>query len=316
MFQLVSSACRFSKFLNQPLVSASTHFISARYKSSSTIIKIFEKIRENFRQDAFGGLLIDLTAVKLNKNILSSNTFKKFLKNEMEVQKTNCIHVMGLKIPANEGAVMKVAISCGFRHHHANAEYSLLNYCLSQHTIKECSFPAFRTISAGVTIVVFTKDLKEVLVVMEQVGPIKKFKPPTGGIDYGLNEDTPLKAAIRELEEETQIVVDPASAILVGTGWSNNYRGTNPDISYIFAFVLNEKQQPVAQTSEISKAQWISVEEFMQEPTEEKNKPWLLRQAVIAGHQALRVSKDTWKVQTLYLTTGKPVDFFSSAPKE
>jgi|GEM_PF-1185955 len=283
---------------------------------SGELFKDIENIQNALKiiakPDPFKGLMLDFTLLPSKDMFKYSVIFRNILRMRIEVEKESGIHVLGLKVPSNEGDIMKVAIECGFRHHHGNAEYSLLNLCLKNHDLKECSFPPYRTISAGVTGVVFDPELKKVLVVTEKVG-IKKSKPPTGGIEYGVNEDTPLKAVIRELREEVNILVKPDEAVLVSTGWSNNYRQNNPDISYIFAFCLKEMQEPLIQQSEIEKAEWVSIEDYALLPKDEKDKPWLLRQAVTIAYRALKDQRDIWKPQTLYLTTGKPVEFYSSS---
>lgn len=293
-----------------------------RSQANSTSCDLFKNI-ENIQNalvtiakpDAFKGCVFDFTALKENDIFEETEVFKNIFRIQIEIARENGTHVLGLKVPAAWGTVMKSAIDLGFRHHHANGEYSLLNLCLSGHRASECSFPAFRTISAGVTVVVFDPTLAKVLVVTEKTG-IKKPKPVTGSIEYGEKGDTPLKTAIRELEEEVKIRVKPEDLVLVGTGWSNNYRQNNPDISYIFAVRLKEMQEPVIQQSEIAKAEWVSIDEFTKTLEDEKDKPWLLRQVVVVAYNALKKQKGVLKPQTLYLTTGKPVEFYSSINKE
>lgn len=282
--------------------------------NSNELFKDIESIQNALKTiskaDPFKGMLLDFSLLPSKEMFKESRVFKNILRARIEVEREEGIHVLGLKVPSNEGDIMKAAIECGFRHHHANAEYSLLNLCLQGHSIAECSFPAYKTVSAGVTAVVFDEELKKVLIVTEKTG-ITKSKPPTGGIDYGVNQDTPLNAVIRELKEEVNIHLNPNDAVLVGTGWSNNYRQNNPDISYIFAFRLKEMQETIIQQSEIKKAEWVLVEDFAVLPEEENEKPWLLRDVVFVAYQALKNQKDLWKPQTLYLTTGKPVEFHS-----
>lgn len=280
--------------------------IKQQSKSVQYALKTMEQIA---RRDAFKGLLIDFTAWPLKKKIPSSRILNRTLHYIINNEKENT-HVFGLKIPSNNVALITTAISHGFRFHNANSANALLNLCLENHEINQCTFPPYRTVSVGVTGVVFDSELKNVLVVMEKIGVIKKFKPPTGGVDYGEGGETPLDAVVRELDEEVNIKVDRDKAVFVGTGWTNNYREYNPDISYIFAFVIEQKQELNFQQSEISNAKWISVEEFKEEPPEEKQKPWLLRQAVVTAFEAVKTRDSTWKPRTLHLSTGKPVQFF------
>ena len=282
--------------------------IKQQSKSVQNAIKAMEEIA---KRDAFKGLVIDFTAWPIEKKIPSSRILNKTLNYIIQNEKENT-HVFGLKVPSNNNTLISTAINHGFRFHNANPTSALLNLCLENHEIKQCTFPPFRTVSVGVTGVVFDRELKNVLVVMEKIGVIKKFKPPTGGVDYGEGRETPLDAVVRELEEEVNIKVERDEAVFVGTGWTNNYREYNPDISYIFAFVMKKKQELNLQHSEISNAKWISIEEFKEEPVEEKQKPWVLRQAVIHAFEAVQKRGLAWKPRTLYLSTGKPVEFFSA----
>lgn len=284
-------------------------FSQAVRNNMQGVVKLM--IEKKATLDAYNGFCIDLTAISVNEFVSKPDFFQNILHSIISNQREKGFHVFSLKISADNGCMIKGAIECGFRHHHANSDYSLLNLCLKNHTIKECTYPPFRTISAGVTAVVFDKELKNVLVVMESVGSIKKIKPPTGTVEYGQNQETPLEAVVRELKEETQIEVDPAKAFHVGSTWSNNYRGTNPDIAFIFAFVLDQMKEPVAQKSEISKAKWVSVEEYIQVLPEEIGKPWLLRQVVVSAFEAIKNNK-YWKPKTVYLSTGNKVDLFTT----
>ena len=290
--------------------------------TSGDLFKNIESIQNALvtiaKPDPFKGCMFDFTALKENAIFEETEVFKNIFRIQIEIARENGTHVLGLKVPAAWGTVMKTAIELGFRHHHANEEYSLLNLCLSGHGPKECSFPPFKTISAGVTAVVFDPTFSKVLVVTEKTG-VKKPKPVTGGIEYGEKGDTPIKTAIRELKEEVQIDVKPEDMILVGTGWVNDYRQNNPDIQYIFSTRLKEMQEPVIQQSEIAKAEWVPIHKFIETPDDEKEKPWLLRQVVEVAYNAQVAQinqKGVWKHKTLFLTNGKPVEFYSSNNRE
>jgi len=282
---------------------------------NSCIQTALSTAEEISKRDNFNGRLIDFTAWPQDKKIPLPYLLKEFFNLIISGEKEKKTHVIGLKIPSNNLDIMQIAIKKGFQFHNANPSDALLNLCLENHKVNQCSFPPFRTVSVGVTAVVFDRELKNVLVVMERIGNIKKFKPVTGGVDYGESGETPLDAAVRELKEEVQIDVDREKAIFVATGWANHYRGNNPDISNIFAFVIDQMQKPYAQQSEISKAKWMSIEEFMQEPSDENEKPWLLRQAVVAAFEAVINAEQAWKPRTVYLSTGKPALFFSALNK-
>ena len=53
-------------------------------------------------------------------------------------------------------------------------------------------------------------------------------------------EKTPLHAAVREIEEETNVKLDSKEAVSVGTAWTQEFRGKYPDINFAFAFSVDE----------------------------------------------------------------------------
>lgn len=277
-------------------------------QSDTKVYNLTSRLLQIAQKDLYQNYNIDFTKFPLPKK--QDGVLKKALQNVCEKGKKEGIHVITLKIPSHEGRLMKSAIEAGFRHHQANPHFSQLNYCLQQHNEEACPYPKFRSVSIGVSAVVFSKGLEKVLVVMEKKGPIKKVKPPTGTVDYGEPlQETPLQCVVRELEEETGIIVDPSQSIFAGTTWSNNYRGTHPDISYIFAFVLQNIPKTTIQEDEISKAEWMPVQDFLKKPPEEKEKPWMLRQTVKVALRALQ-TKHFWSQKTFYWSNGKPVDIF------
>ena len=91
---------------------------------------------------------------------------------------------------------------------------------------------------------------------------IDKFKPVTGQVEYGEDSDTPLDAVVRELGEETGIVVDKSEALLVGIWWGNNFRGKIPDVNFAYAFKVSETVTTKPQEKEISQIAWTSVKEY------------------------------------------------------
>jgi len=54
----------------------------------------------------------------------------------------------------------------------------------------------------------------------------------------------------------------------------------------------------------------------MKKPDDENDKPWLLRQVAEIAHSALEKQNGEWGHKTLFLTNGKPVEFYSSINRE
>jgi len=262
-------------------------------------------------KNAFKGVMIDFTQAS-PEVVFSKPTLKKGLRSVVSRNKQASTHVISLKVPSHSGSVMEVAIDCGFRHHNANPKYSMLNLCLENHSVEACTFPAHKTISAGITAIIFNADGTKVLLVREKLGITNKDKPVTGSIDYE-KQGTPLDTVVREVKEETGVNVESSQAKLVAVSWTNNYRENNPDISYFFAFKLESEQILTAQTSEISKVEWVDVLDFIMG---EKDKLWQQRQAVMAAYRAMQFPECSWEHKTTYLTNGKPVQFYSAPTRE
>jgi len=301
--------------LRSPLDFNSLLKISARSVNDSCSLSpsgshMYSEILKKGETDSYKTFNLDCSSMKVPD--MKSDEFKEILSRICKEEGEKGIHVVSLKILSDQSTIMKCAIDIGFRHHQGNQEFSILNYCLKKHTVKTCTYPKYRTLSVGVTGVVFNKTLEKVLVVKEKHGPIK-LKPPTGGVEYGKEQDTPWEAVVRELREETGIIVDPSKGVLVGHTWSNNFRGINPDISYIFAFVLQDEVKPVIQEDEISSADWVSIKDYLESPPEEKEKPWMLRQTVKTAWEAL-LDGSSWNRKTFYWTNGKPVELLSGFP--
>lgn len=219
-------------------------------------------------------------------------------------------HNICLKLAPSQLRIAKYAQEIGFVIHDANAQSMLMTRCLEGHTLESCPFPKFMTVSVGVTGVVFNETLQKVLLVQEKWGANKKLKPPTGTVDYLKGNDEPLSAIVRELQEEVQVNVGQAETVLVGNTYSQNFRGTNPDINYVFAFRISSDFKPIAQEDEIAHVSWVPVQEYIAEVPDEKGKRWVMREVVKKAWNAFQNKKE-WSAETFYWTSGKPVTLFS-----
>jgi 8-oxo-dGTP pyrophosphatase MutT (NUDIX family) len=291
--------------------------------NSSTILaqgspnahQVADKVRSCIKLDAYHNCYINLsdiagfgkTEFKAVKQLLPQIIEEQIQQKKGIGEK---LHVIGLKLSPQQSRIVKYAAECGFVFHNANSEGMLMTKCLEGHQVTHCTYPRFMTVSVGVTGVVFDHQLEKVLVVQERLGANKKLKPPTGTVDYLKGTDDPLSAVVRELKEETHLDVNPADAVLVGNTWSANFRGTSPDINYVFAFRVSSNVLLKAQEEEISKIEWKPVQEYLAESLEEASKPWVIKRIVFAALEALNNKKE-WRTHTLFWSSGKPVTLFS-----
>jgi len=63
-------------------------------------------------------------------------------------------HVFTMKFNLESASLVPIARKAGLQMHHANDREFFMTRCLQGHKEKECSFPPFKTLCAGVTMVV------------------------------------------------------------------------------------------------------------------------------------------------------------------
>lgn len=271
--------------------------------------KLFEKCKQ---YDKYNNCNIDISTTDLSFKECP-DFFTQCLSSIIAEEKIKKTHVVTIKLSHKHSDMFRGILESGFIFNQANAQFALLSLCLSNHQVKECTFPKFRTVSIGVTGVVFDEKLEKVLLVQEKFG-VQKLKPPTGTVEYGEeNTELPIQTVVREIAEETGVKVSAENAHLIGTTWSNTFRGNNPDINYAYAFKVSQETSIKAQESEIASVQWVDVDQFLQPSADEieKKKPWIMRNIVKAAHVALK-NDTVMKSEEFYYSFGKPVTFHSS----
>ena len=262
--------------------------------------------------DHYNNCIIDFSKFSNFTNPSDLKYIKNILPSLIKEQKDR--HVFCLKLLHSQARVVKYAIQNGFKFHNANSDNIYLTHCLKGHTISDCKFPKFMTASIGVTAVVFDKSLENVLLIQEKYCQHKKLKPPTGTVDYLEYNESPLKAVVRELKEETNVDVNILDAVLVGNTWTQQLRGLSPDINFIFAFKASSKSELLAEEGEVDYVAWHPVKEYLEESSEELSRPWAMKRMVRAAYLALKHQKD-WGYQNLHWNNGKPVTLYSFNPE-
>lgn len=214
-----------------------------------------------------------------------------------------------LKLAPTHSRIHKYALDAGFCHHHADSIETVMILCLRGHLAKQCTYPAYKTVSIGVTGVVFNQTLDKFIAIKEKFGPYRDWKAPTGGVDTG---EEPVDAVVRELFEETGVQVKAEDAVLVGEGWSPNFRGTSPDINQVFAFHIDETECTLkAQEEEIEHVKWLPVEDFENMPVKlSHNKPFIIKAVVKAAQRAMQ-NQTGWHAHQSAWASGKDTHFYS-----
>lgn len=217
-------------------------------------------------------------------------------------------HMVLVTINSTHSSLVKQILDNGFTFHHADAKMALLIKCLSNHAVKDCTYPKYRTAIVGASMVVFNKTMEKVLLVKEKFGQ-QNLKPPTGTVEYGEPSGTPSKTAVKELLEEVGIAVDPASGILTSVYWGDEFRPGVPDINFAYAYKLSTDEAATkAQEAEISAIKWESTADYIRV---DGNKPWVMKKIVQAAKAAIEQQKG-WNETAAFYSSGKPISFFSS----
>lgn len=258
--------------------------------------------------DTFGNTFVDLRALTLGTK-KTDCAIKELLPQWIETGKSDKKHTIILTLASSHARVHKFAIEAGFRNHHADETETVMKYCLRGHVGKECNYPAYKTASIGVSGVVFNQTLAKFVAIQEKSGPYLGPKAPTGIVDTG---EEPVEAVVRRIFAETGIQVKGEEAVLVGEGWTPNFRGPAPDINQVFAFRIDEAECTLEKKDEeIQGVRWVPVEDFLNQPiTLSHNKPFVIKKIVEVAQKAMRDGTG-WKVGNYAWGSGKDIRFFS-----
>jgi 8-oxo-dGTP pyrophosphatase MutT (NUDIX family) len=279
------------------------------HNMESSALELSTMITQHYiTNDNFNNTHIDLSPLTLSTKKAARiirELFPEWIKTGKSINK----HMIILVLASTHSRVHKYALDTGFRPHHADRTKTVMVFCLHGHHWDQCNYPAYKTVSIGVTGVVFNKTLEKFIAIKEKFGPYKDWKAPTGSIDIG---EEPVNAVVRELFEETGVQVKAEDAILVGMGWTPNFRGIVPDINQVFAFSIEETQCNLKrQEEEIEHVKWLSVGDFANLPvTLGHNKPFIIKMVVDVAKRAMQ-NQTGWHVNKSAWASGKDIFFYS-----
>jgi 8-oxo-dGTP pyrophosphatase MutT (NUDIX family) len=252
--------------------------------------------------DPYKNCGIDLTRINgINDKNIQQTIMKIF--SELLENKDQFNHLI-VTICQKHHRLYKCLMKNDFEVHHSEDPFLVTVRCLG-HQTTECAYPLYKTMSIGVTVVIFNQDLTEFLAVQEKSGPYKGWKAPTGGVDYK-NEDE-LTAAVREVREETNLEISPHQLTLVGMAPTNNLRGRSPDRNFVYACKSDKTNEIKPQEKEIRKVEWISVNDFLTSklPVNHESRPLVLQEVVRIAKKSLE-NKQGWKPCQAYWGSGRP----------
>jgi ADP-ribose pyrophosphatase YjhB (NUDIX family) len=283
-----------------------------RFQDPQLLENIRSQVAAHTSRDPYGNCHIDLTDSPELQDKVQARAFKQLLPELIEDARTHGTHTLTVKFSSQCSRLYKYVQQAGLHFHFADRNKALAKICLQGHREEECTYPKYKTLSVGVTSVVFNENLTRFVAVQEKMGPYLGPKAVTGTVDYEKSE-TPLQAAEREVLEETGLQVSSATGVFVGQVWTPNLRDGKPDENLVFAFQVQQEAQPLkAQEEEIRLVEWLSVNDFLTMRLPVKHsKPLILQRVVEAAQRVLQMNPNG-HIQKLAWGSGKDAEFYSS----
>ncbi|EFB40247.1 NUDIX domain-containing protein [Parachlamydia acanthamoebae] len=291
-------------------LSTSSPQRQASDSGTNSIIPYHKTIRELFEKstakDPFNNCIIDLSGKpETNEKQLQQTVqtiFSEFLENQ-----TNYQHLI-VKISQKQNRLYKWMVNNDFELHHSEGKNLFLKRCLG-HQENECTYPRYKTMSIGVTTVIFNKDLTEFLAIKEMSGPYIDWKAPTGSVEE--EKETPLEAAVRDVLEETNLEISLEHLHLVSTISTKNFRGNKPDYNFVYAGISNHPGDIKPKEKDIKDVAWLSVNDFLKGelPVKHELRPLILQQVVSIAKECLEKNQG-WGASPAYWGSGKPAILF------
>lgn len=214
--------------------------------------------------DRYGGYIVDDAHEAFAQSAVSPEAFADALGRWMRRWREEGTRGVWLKIALERAALVPVARDHGFEFHHAEKEYVMMTCWLPED--EPSTIPANASHQVGVGAFVFDEENKKVLLVQERRGPASGrdlWKMPTGLLEAG--EDIPI-AAMREVMEETGIDTEFDAVI----GCRHGHFGLFGKSDLFFCVGLRVKdgasREIKIQETEIERAKWASVDEFLDNP--------------------------------------------------
>ncbi|CAN8274993.1 unnamed protein product [Cochlearia groenlandica] len=171
-----------------------------------------------------------------------------------------------IKLPLGYANLVESAVIAGFRYHHAEPDYLMLVSWISN---TPDTIPANASHVIGMGALVLNENTGEVLVVLEKSGYFKDknvWKLPTGVVNEG--EDMCIAVA-REVEEETGVIADFVE-VLAFRQSHKAFLGKKSDLFFL-CILTPRSYEIIEQQSEILQAKWMPVQEYVDQPWNQKN---------------------------------------------
>ncbi|VVB01409.1 unnamed protein product [Arabis nemorensis] len=234
---------------------------------------------------------------------MDAQVFTEKLKASLSIWKEEGKKGIWLNLPLKYANLVEPAVSEGFRYHHAEPEYLMLVSWISE---TPDTIPANASHVVGVGALVFCKKTGEVLVVQEKSGYFKDknvWKLPTGVINEG--EDIGA-GVVREVKEETGVIADFVEVLAIRQS-HQAFLKKKSDI--FFLCVLSPRSYEITeQKSEILNAKWMPVQEYVDQPFNQKKEMFKLMAeicqkkcaGVYSGFSTVPISTSTGKQSFIF----------------
>lgn len=273
------------------------------------LVKIEEIFQKHTTKDVYDNVYVDLCGVpevnEKNNAPYVKQVFAKFVANEEHFE-----HLL-VKMSQKQTRLYSIIMSePGFEVHHSEPGTFLIKRCLG-HQDRPCNYPTYKTMSLGVTVVIFNGDLTQFLAVQEKQGFYKGWKAPTGSVDYEKEDE--ITAAVREVKEETKLDIKAEELRLVGMAPTEMLRGRSPDRNFVFTCKVNNPSEIAAQPEEIKKVEWLSVDAFLSSklPVTHESRPLILQEVVRIAKEAM-VNHQGWQSSGAFWGSGRPAKLYHS----
>mmetsp|Transcript_57712 Transcript_57712/g.185470 ORF Transcript_57712/g.185470 Transcript_57712/m.185470 type:complete len:346 (+) Transcript_57712:68-1105(+) len=216
------------------------------------------------RGDAFGGLILDPGRLPCDAAV-----FERRLDHSISAWRGSGVRGVWMQVPTEKAHLIAIAVSRGFRFHHAEKHYCMLTRWLP--TDEPSPLPPNASTQIGVGALVVNEEGK-VLLVQEAVGPSRGkniWKIPTGL----LNPREDIKdGVVRECFEETGIVAEFEKVI----AFRHSHSGLFGKSDIFFVCLLRSKSMGVPfqlQAAEIARAKWDDFHDFLQQAPYPRDTP-------------------------------------------
>ena len=214
--------------------------------------------------DRYGGIIVDNAHDAFVTAAETPETFDATLGGWLATWRASGARGVWLKLALDDARLVPVAKERGFEFHHAERTYVMMTTWLPSD--EASTIPNNASHQVGVGAFVYDGENEKVLLVQERRGPASGrdlWKMPTGLLEAG--EDIP-DAAVREVLEETGIETTFDAVV----GCRHGHFGLFGKSDLFFCVGLRVRdgasREIKIQETEIERAKWASVDEFLNNP--------------------------------------------------